>query len=56
MSWLIGIFFAILFWVFVAGWVGTALFVIGLIAFLESGSLLAGFIAIVGLGIIFTVD
>ena len=56
MSWLIGIFLAILFWVFVAGWVGTVLFVIGLIAFLESGNLLAGVIALVGLGIIFAID
>jgi hypothetical protein len=56
MSWLIGIFLAILFWVFVAGWIGTAVFVIGLVAFLESGSLLAGAVALVGLGIIFAID
>ena len=56
MTWLIGIFLAILFWVFVAGWIGTAVFVVGLIAFLESGNLLAGAIALVGLGIIFMVD
>lgn len=56
MSWLIGIFVTILCIVFVAGWVGTILFVIGLIAFLESGSLLALVIAAVGLGIIFLID
>jgi len=56
MSWLLGIFVAVLCFVFVAGWIGTALFVIGLIAFLESGNLLAGAIALVGLGIIFMVD
>jgi hypothetical protein len=56
MSWLIGIFLAILFWVFVAGWIGTAVFVIGLVAFLESGNLLAGVVALVGLGMIFMVD
>lgn len=56
MSWLIGIFLAVLFWVFVAGWIGTAVFVIGLVAFLESGNLLAGVVALAGLGIMFAVD
>ena len=56
MSWLLGIFVAVLCFVFVAGWIGTVLFVIGLVAFLESGSIIALGLALVGLGIIFLID
>jgi len=56
MSWLLGIFVTILCIVFVAGWIGTVLLVVGLIAFLESGSLLALAMAIVGFGIICLID
>jgi hypothetical protein len=56
MSWLLGIFVAVLCIVFVAGWVGTVMFVIGLVAFLESGSILALGVALVGLAIIFLID
>lgn len=56
MSWLLGIFVAVLCIVFVAGWIGTVLLVVGLVAFLESGSLIGLAIAIVGFGIICLID
>ena len=56
MSWLLGLFVTILCIVFVAGWIGTVLLVVGLVAFLESGSLVGLFLAVIGLGIIFLID
>lgn len=56
MTWLLGIFVTILCIVFVAGWVGTVMLVVGLVAFLESGSLIGLAVAIVGFGIICLID